>query len=408
MVLRAVTCQPQSLLFVQTVMVGLSHCSGQMRRRPIACNKVVARSGNDSDMMRQVITFASRDLAQFMVAGVPACVRACILAATRGFQTDDLTILAFPGDRPIEAHCRSELERLYPNGYAIVDSRDLTESDHCVPGEVLILSAVATGSDQSVPASTRGFVEEFYSATSEAELQDDLRRAGWGLVQATGKPDDGIVSRHINRHISMRISDALVQFRWIRPGHATMITAICAAAMFIALLSGTPQGLVAGAILFQIASIVDGIDGEIARVTQRTSARGATLDTITDGFTNVGFVVGLAVNLAMREEYLALEVGMLGATALALGCAILAIRSVRDGNPVTFDAVANWLKGQPGSVQHILIAVAKRDFFALASMVMVFLSLHLELLLILSVSCVIWLVFVSYVATQATTDDFTV
>jgi CDP-L-myo-inositol myo-inositolphosphotransferase len=236
-------------------------------------------------------------------------------------------------------------------------------------------------------------------------LRSDLCRAGWHLIKATGKPGDGIVSRHLNRHISMPISSALLHVPWIRPGHATILTAICALAMFAALVSGTVEGLLGGAVLFQIASIVDGVDGEIARVTQRSSRLGATLDTITDGFTNVGFIAGLAANLAMRGEYLALETGLLGAASLALGCATLAIKAARDGDAVTFDAVANWLKRRGGAAQHILIAITKRDFFALASMAMILLSLHRELLLILSASCVTWLFLVQFVALQRRVRD---
>jgi 1L-myo-inositol 1-phosphate cytidylyltransferase / CDP-L-myo-inositol myo-inositolphosphotransferase len=158
--------------------------------------------------------------------------------------------------------------------------------------------------------------------------------------------------------------------------------------------------------LFQLASIVDGVDGEIARVTQRGSRLGATLDTITDGFTNVAFIVGLTVNLAVRGEPVALEFGLVGAVSLALGCVTLAVKAARDGDAVNFDAVGNWLKRRSGSAQHILIAVTKRDFFALASMVMIWLSLHLEWLLILSLSCVTWFFVAQFVSLQPKPKDF--
>jgi 1L-myo-inositol 1-phosphate cytidylyltransferase / CDP-L-myo-inositol myo-inositolphosphotransferase len=356
---------------------------------------------------RQVITFGSTGLAQYLVAGVPACARASMIASSRALQANDVTTISIPGGRLDDARCLAELERFCPNGFAIVDGRDLSENDNCVPGEALIISAAAE-SRHIAPEGAPGVVGDFYSSTTDARLRDELRRAGWGLLKATGKAGDGIVSRHINRHISMQISAVLLRFAWVRPGHATLLTAITAAAMFVALLSGTQGGLMAGAILFQIASIVDGVDGEIARVTLRASAQGATLDTITDGFTNVGFIIGLAVNLAIREEYLALEIGMLGATSLALGCAILAAKAVRDGDAVTFNAVINWLRRQSGSAQNLLIAIAKRDFFALASMIMILASFDLELLLILSASFMIWLALVIYVSIQAKTDDLSV
>lgn len=358
-------------------------------------------------MERQVITFASVDLAQQLVAGVPACARAGLLAA-QGMRARGAAVLAIPGGRLTDPHACRELERLCLDGYALIDSRELTASDICRSGELLITAAIAASRDRAVLEGTPQSIAEFYRARSVEQLRDDLRRASWGFVRATGKSGDGIVSRSINRHISMRISAALLSFRWIRPGHATILTAIVAAAMFVAMLSGSFEGLVLGAILFQMASIVDGVDGEIARATGRTSARGAMLDTITDGFTNVGFIVGLAVNLTMRDVYLALEIGLIGSASLALGCTILAIQALRHGEVVTFDAVGIWMKRQPGWARRVLVAITKRDFFALASMVLILMSLDREMLLILSGSCTSWLIFVVYVSAQSNTDDVTV
>lgn len=352
---------------------------------------------------RLIVTFASTSLAQGLVAGLPACVRACLIAKSRGVPGGGALVIAIPGGA-LDSRCRAELGRLCPDGYAVTDTSDIEPSDRCVPGEALVASDADIWPGRTAPEGDS--IESFYRANSHAKLRDDLRRAGRTLVRATGKPSDGIVSRHLNRPVSMRISSALLHLPWIRPGHATALTAICALAMLAALLSGTAQGLLAGAVLFQIASIVDGVDGEIARATQRGTRLGATLDTITDGFTNVGFIVGLAVNLAVRGEPLALEIGLIGAASLALGCVTLAIKASRDGDAVNFDAVALWLKQRSGSAQHILIAVTKRDFFALVSMVMIWLSLSLALLLTLSVSCVTWFFVVQFVSVQAKAKDF--
>jgi 1L-myo-inositol 1-phosphate cytidylyltransferase / CDP-L-myo-inositol myo-inositolphosphotransferase len=355
-------------------------------------------------LVRPIVTFASTCLAQGLVAGLPACARACLITKTRGLTSNSAPVLAVPGGA-LDSRCHAELERVYPDGYAVIDSADIQPNDRCVPGEALVASDAATWPSRAVPEGDGSWIGSYYKINSEAKLRADLRRASWDLVKASGKPSDGIVSRHLNRPISMRLSFAFLHLPWIRPGHATTLTAICALAMFAALVSGTTEGLLAGAALFQLASIVDGVDGEIARVTQRGSRLGASLDTITDGFTNVGFIVGLAVNLALRGEPVALEIGLLGAASLALGCVTLAVKASRDGDAVTFDAVGLWLKRRSGSAQHILIAVTKRDFFALASMVMVWLSQSLGLLLILSVSCMTWFFVVQFVSLQPKGKD---
>lgn len=354
-------------------------------------------------LVRTIVTFGSTDLAQGLVAGLPACARACLIAQARGLPGIGAPVLAVPGGL-LDLGCHADLRRLCPDGYAVIDSDAIQASDRCFSGEALVANFADTGFSRAVPEGDRNSISSFYKINSEAKLRADLRRAGWDLVKASGKPSDGIVSRHLNRPVSMRISFALLHLPWIRPGHATALTALCAMAMFAALLSGTTYGLLAGAILFQVASIVDGVDGEIARVTRRGSRLGATLDTITDGFTNVGFIVGLAVNLTVRGEPLALEIGLLGAVSLAIGCMTLALKASRDGEAVTFDAVANWVKQRSGPLQDILIAITKRDFFALASLAMVVLSLHLEWLIILSFSCVTWLFMVQFVAFQPKAD----
>lgn len=345
-----------------------------------------------------VITFANAEMAQCPVAGLPACVRAILLAPSRGCGGNGPILLAVPGGRLDDPFCQRELDRVCPRGYLLLDRADLKADDRCVAGEAILIPALASGVDPALPEGTPASLREFYHVHSGPRLRQELRRADWDFVKATGKPADGVVSRTINRHISMRISHCLLQLSWMRPGHATMLTAIVAMAMLAALLTGTSAGLVAGAALFQLASIVDGVDGEIARVTHRSSALGATLDTITDGLTNVGFIAGLAINLAMRQEHLALETGLAGAGCLALGCVILAASALRHGQPVTFDAVGDWLKRQPGSMQNALIAITKRDFFALASLGLVLLSFDRELLLLLSASCAVWLGLVLYVS----------
>jgi CDP-L-myo-inositol myo-inositolphosphotransferase len=355
-------------------------------------------------LVRPIVTFASTRLAQGLVAGLPACARACLIAKTLDLAGNGASVLAVPGG-VLDSRCHAELARLCRDGYSVIDSADIQPTDRCVPGETLVANDAAPWPSRAVPDGSGSWIDSYYKVNSEAKLRADLRRASWDLIKASGKPSDGIVSRHLNRPISMRLSFTLLHLRSIRPGHATTLTAICALAMFAALVSGTTEGLLAGAVLFQLASIVDGVDGEIARVTHRGTRLGATLDSITDGFTNVGFIVGLAVNLAMRGEPVALEIGLLGAASLALGCVTLAVKATRDGDAVNFDAVGNWLKRRSGSVQHILIAVTKRDFFALTSMVMIWLSLHLEWLLILSLSCVTWFFVVQFVSLQPKAKD---
>src|SRR4051812_23627444 len=117
------------------------------------------------------------------------------------------------------------------------------------------------------------------------------------VLRETAKDSDGIVSKYLNRPLSRAISALLLQVPGFRPLHATIGTALIALAMGYELLFGGRHGLVWGGILFHAASVFDGVDGEVARATYRSSARGAFLDTIVDMMTNFLFYVGVTVSL---------------------------------------------------------------------------------------------------------------
>lgn len=126
-----------------------------------------------------------------------------------------------------------------------------------------------------------------------ADLEGAVRR----IVTATAKPGDGIVSRYVNRPISQTVSRFLLRWPAVRPIHATIVTGVLAIVMFLCLIAGGNAGLIAGALLFQAASIIDGVDGEIARATYRTSDFGAFADSLIDAVTNIAFIAGVVINL---------------------------------------------------------------------------------------------------------------
>jgi phosphatidylglycerophosphate synthase len=220
----------------------------------------------------------------------------------------------------------------------------------------------------------------------------------WQVVRATGKPGDGIVSRWLNRPISQRISWLLLRMLpGIRPIHLTLFNAMLALVMLPALVFGGHAGLIAGGILFHAASVLDGVDGEMARATWRSSPTGATLDSIIDIATNLLFVAGLTVNLALRDgDY----IGWLGAWALFLsivGGALIARRSRAGGGPLGFDLLKRREHRFQGPVDLIYWAVqtlSSRDCFAFLYMVLIFAGLERVALEIYAGIGTIWISYV--------------
>lgn len=101
------------------------------------------------------------------------------------------------------------------------------------------------------------------------------------LMKSLIKPTDGPVSKALNRKLSTRTTRYLV--RWgISPSSVTTFVFFLSIYGAYLAASGNYLKIAIGAVLFQIASILDGCDGEIARLTFKGSRFGAWYDTITD------------------------------------------------------------------------------------------------------------------------------
>lgn len=355
---------------------------------------------------RIVVAFATCALADRLVAGIPAGARALQIAVrmqaeAKGDINPQVDLcLALPGGVATDPYLLAEIARLVPDkAIAIVDStaRDWREGDQWLAGEALVSSPVDQLGSGTLRPRAMAVLPQYVACADTQQLARELDAAGRRIVAATIKPGDGLVSRHINRPVSMRISLVLLRFAAIRPLHATALTGLFGLLMALSLFSGTQTGLLVGGILFQVASIVDGVDGEIARATQRTSARGAMLDTVTDGITNVAFLAGLAFNLHQQGHPFALSTGMAGVICFASGLVLLGVNAARSGDTITFDAVKHYLNRNPTRISQILIWIAMRDFFALASMAFILMGFAFLLLTIFAAVAMGWLLVVTYI-----------
>lgn len=168
----------------------------------------------------------------------------------------------------------------------------------------------------------------------------DIREVERQLVRTTGKPSDGLVSRTLNRPISRLLSRWLLQTR-ITPNQISYVVLGVLAAGTATLTLGTPEGFVIGMLLFHLASVLDGCDGEIARVKFLESRRGAWLDTSVDLLGNFLLPLAIAVGLsrqallpaALGETYL-IE-GVLTALGIAIG--IFGVARVRPAGRADFN-----------------------------------------------------------------------
>jgi 1L-myo-inositol 1-phosphate cytidylyltransferase / CDP-L-myo-inositol myo-inositolphosphotransferase len=189
------------------------------------------------------------------------------------------------------------------------------------------------------------------------------------ILKGTAKPTDGIVSRRFNRPISQRISAALLHIPGIRPGHLTAVTALLGLLMFAAFVFDGYTGLLVGGVLFHVASVVDGVDGEIARATFRDSRRGAVLDTTVDMATNLLFYLGVTIALTRlygsQHAWVGGYVVMLG----LIGLLIIRRLVAKTGEAGSYDIIKVYYRrryphGVPKRIVDFTVAITSRDFFA--------------------------------------------
>jgi len=115
------------------------------------------------------------------------------------------------------------------------------------------------------------------------------------------KPQDGFVSRFLNRPISRRVTSFLLKFP-IHPNGWTISIFVLPliAAAFLA--RGNYAGVVIGAAIFQLFSILDGCDGEIARAKNLESKFGERLDSLCDFLASLIYVLALGFGLHRLAE----------------------------------------------------------------------------------------------------------
>jgi len=141
---------------------------------------------------------------------------------------------------------------------------------------------------------TKGFWidvdDEKACQNAEKTLLDSLR----------GKSNDGPVSRWLNRPISTRISKFLVNWN-ITPNQISIfsfVLSVIAAGLFAL---GNYWFLVFGGIIAQFASIIDGSDGEVARLKYLSSDYGGWFDAVLDRYADAFLLFGLTLYVYSQD-----------------------------------------------------------------------------------------------------------
>jgi CDP-L-myo-inositol myo-inositolphosphotransferase len=148
----------------------------------------------------------------------------------------------------------------------------------------------------------------------DVDTPEAVRKAV-ALVDAslTKGSEDGFVSQYLNRPISRAISKVLSRTS-VSPNQISVLCFLLGLLGAGALAVTNAWAWVVGGLLIQLASILDGCDGEIARIKHSHSSRGAWLDTMLDRYADLA--VGIAVTFAAARYYSAPWIWPVGLVAI--------------------------------------------------------------------------------------------
>ncbi len=134
-------------------------------------------------------------------------------------------------------------------------------------------------------------------------------------MRGLGKPTDGPVSRLLNRRVSTRITRLVVRLGVRDPNKVTLVTGFLGVLAAIPYLFVKPLYAAIAGVLVQLASILDGVDGEIARMLNAKTRFGAYLDAVIDRIVDI-VSFGLATYAVARALNLDSGVSALLATLI--------------------------------------------------------------------------------------------
>jgi phosphatidylglycerophosphate synthase len=128
----------------------------------------------------------------------------------------------------------------------------------------------------------------------------DAPRAERWLLRSLIKQNEGFMSRHFERRVSLAVTRRLVDTR-VTPNMMTLVSVAIGLLGAPCFLSAAPAWQLTGALLFLAHSILDGCDGELARLKFLESRWGAVLDFWGDNVVHVAVFSAIAVGWSARS-----------------------------------------------------------------------------------------------------------
>jgi 1L-myo-inositol 1-phosphate cytidylyltransferase / CDP-L-myo-inositol myo-inositolphosphotransferase len=203
------------------------------------------------------------------------------------------------------------------------------------------------------------------------ESPTDVRAAERRLRLSLVKDTDGFMARHVERPISLQISRRLAGTA-ITPNQMSLISiavGICGGPFF---LSSRPLMQTIGALLFLAHSILDGCDGELARLKFQQSRWGGVLDFWGDNVVHTVIFGCMAIGWSLSAA--AIWPLWLGAAAVlgtlgSAGFVYWRLMRLKDGGDTLFTSVSD---APERPLTRLLDSASRRDFIYLVILLALF------------------------------------
>ncbi len=199
---------------------------------------------------------------------------------------------------------------------------------------------------------------------------DDRARVESWLLRGLIKDSEGFMSRHLERKISLAVTKHLVD-TGITPNAMTIASVGIGimGACFFAL--PKPSHHLLGALLFWLHSVLDGCDGELARLKFAESRWGGLIDFWGDNVVHSAVFSAIAADLHAKQPGPApfvLAASAVGGTLLSAGLVYWTTMKERTSGGPLFTSVAHAPapgENHSGFVEKIADQLARRDFIYL-------------------------------------------